>query len=114
MKNKVRIYEMAQGEAKNIQVVEKLTLVVHSIDEGTKRVLFFVNPNITEYHATPKKQSIGYEAISDSRQGNMTPSDPPFTITIDGTKYQISLDSIGTTEDPIRRAYCDFVISRDE
>jgi len=40
MKNKVRIYEMAQGEAKNIQVVEKLTLVVHSIDEGTKRVLF--------------------------------------------------------------------------
>jgi hypothetical protein len=44
----------------------------------------------------------------------MTPTDPPFTITIDGPKYQIAVDSIGTTQDARRWAYCDFVISSGE
>ena len=102
---------MAQGETKNIQVIDKVTLVLHSIDERTSRVIFTVNPNITEYHETPKKQGVGYESTSDTRLGNLTPYDPPFTITIDGTKYQIAVDSIGTTQDSRRWAYCDFVIS---
>ncbi len=107
----VRIYESGQGQSKNILVIDTITLVVHSIDERTKRVLFTVNPNITEYKETATHQAMGYEAIDDTRQANMTVNDPPFTITIDGTKYQIALHSIGTTEDALGLAYCDFVIN---
>jgi hypothetical protein len=110
MQQKVRIHEMAQGNAQNVQVIGKVTLVVHSIDERTKRVMFTVNPNITEYHETPKRQSIGYEAIDDTRQGNMTPNDPPFTVTIGGTKCRIAVESVGTEDGGQRRSYCDFVV----
>jgi len=115
MEKKVRLYEIAQGGARNIEVVDKkIALVVFGIDPQAKRVIFTVNPNITEYQETPKKQSLGYEATNDTRRGNLTPSDPPFCINVEGTKYAIALDSVGTTEAPLRQGYCDFLIRRDD
>ena len=111
MRKKIRLFEQAQGNAQNIQVIGKLTLVVHSIDERTNRVVFVVNPSIIEYQETPQKQSVGFEPIADTRLGNMRPDDPPFTVTIDGTGYEVAVDCIGTTQDSLRRAYCDFVVS---
>jgi len=112
MTTKVRIYEMGRGKADNIQVVDKkLTLVVHNIDEHTPQVIFVANPNIVDYRATAKSQTIGFESIDESRQISMAPNTKPIKIEIDGTVYQIAVESIGTEQGARRWAYCDFVIS---
>jgi hypothetical protein len=111
MKTTARIYEMGRGIADNVKVIDKLTLVVHNIDERTNRVLIIANPNIVEYCATTKSQSIGFESIDETRSVWMTPNDKPIKVEADGTVYQIAVDSIATEQNERRWPYCDFVIS---
>jgi len=96
MKKAVRIYEMARGKADNIAVVDKLMLVVHRIDERTTKVWFVANPNTVEYRETAKSQSVGYEAIDDARFFWVAPKSDPVRVEIEGTTFEIALESIGT------------------
>lgn len=114
MKEKIRIYEIGRGNADNVKVIDKLTLVVNNIDERTPQVVFVVNPNIVEYRATQKSQSIGFESINETRLVRLSPNSEPIKIEIEGTVYTIAVDSIGTTQDARRWAYCDFLVSWDE
>jgi hypothetical protein len=112
MKTKVRIFENGRGNADNVTVIDKMTLVVHKIDEPTNKVLFVVNPNIVEYHATTKSQRIEVQSIDETSREAMTPGHPPKEITIDGTDYQIAVDSFGTEKKDGRQwTYCDFSVS---
>lgn len=105
---------MGRGNADNVMVIDKLTLVVHSIDERTPQVIFVANPNIVEYRATQKSQSMGFESIDETRLVTLAPNSEPIKVEIEGTVYTIAVDSIGTTQDARRRTYCDFVVSWEE
>src|SRR5208282_389152 len=114
MKEKIRIHEMGRGNADNVKVIDKLTLVVNNIDERTPQVIFVANPNIVEYHAAQKSQRIGFEPINESRLVRLSPNSESIKIEIEGTVYTIAVDSIGTTQDARRWAYCDFIVIWDE
>jgi hypothetical protein len=105
---------MGRGNADNVKVIGKLTLVVNNIDERTPQVVFVANPNIVEYRATPKSQSVGFESIDETRLVRLSPSSEPIKIEVEGTVYTIALDSIGTTQNGRSWAYCDFLVSWDE
>jgi hypothetical protein len=111
IKTTARIYEMGRGAADNVKVIDKLTLVVHNIDDRTNRVLIIANPNIVEYRETAKSQRIGFESIDETRSVWMTTNDKPIEVKAGGTAYQISVDSIATEENERRWPYCDLVIS---
>ena len=114
MTKAVRIYEMGRGRrADDIQLVDKLMLVVNTIDEPSNKVSFTANANIVDYQATPTSQSIGFKAIEgDTRMFWVGPKDEPVTHAIDGTTYHIAVNSIGKENEGGRRwAYCDFAIS---
>jgi len=106
---------MARGTAENVRVVDKLTLFVQDVDERASKVIFVANPNIVEYRETGKSQSIGIESIDETRIVTMTPSTKPIKVLVEGTVYEIAVDSIGTVQDGGRRwAYCDFIVTWNE
>jgi len=77
-----------------------------------KEVLFVVNPNVIEYDETPNSQSIGFEAIEDTRMKRLRPESEPLSVPIDGVVYRISVASVGCeTLDARQRRYCDFTVT---
>jgi hypothetical protein len=115
MKEKIRVYEMGRGQADDVRVADKrLVLVVIFIEERTPLVMFLVNPNITDFRQKKDGQGMSFQAIGETRFVKMAPTGDPVQVTIDGTVYTIAVDSIGTTQEAKRRAYCDFVVSWSE
>src|SRR6266700_3188952 len=108
----LRIYDTAQSRSANIGTAGGLVIVVHSIEMEQKEVLFVVNPNVIEYDETPNSQSIGFEAIEDTRMKRLRPESEPLSVPIDGVVYRISVASVGCeTLDARQRRYCDFTVT---
>ena len=103
---RVRLYE---NQTSGIEIVEKLLIVVYRIEKD--ELLFFLNPSVEDYSATKASQSMELKAIDDTYLIRMRRAGSPRQVEVLGTRYEISVDSIGTESSVGRkRRYCDFVI----
>jgi hypothetical protein len=112
MSKSVRIYEMGRGKSDNIALVDKLMLVVNTIDERANKVWFVVNSSIVEYRETPQSQTSRHEFTQDTHSYLLAPGETA-RIEMDGTVYQVALDSIGKDGEcgEHRWTFCNFVVT---
>ena len=60
-----------RGQGDNVTVADKqLVIIVTRVDERAPLVMFLINPNIVDFRQTKNSQSMGFEAISDTRLVN--------------------------------------------
>jgi len=111
MSKSVRIYEMGRGQSDNIALIDKLMLVVNTIDERSNKVWFVVNSSIVEYRETPQSQTARHEFTPDTHSHVLALGET-VRIQMDGTTYQVALDSIGREGERGERqwTFCNFVV----
>ena len=80
--------------AANVTVVEKLTIVVHSI--GRDEVCFVLNPNIEDFQQSRTAQELSFSGTDETVLLRLSPASPPVHVSAVGTRYAVALAEIGT------------------